>query len=176
MLHYSFSWMFSFYICLQCFHFSSSRLFSLINFLGCFLFSPFSCFIFHRFRVFLSCYTASATDLRKLFLLSGVFYLTFLSHICHSTASATDLRELFLFSDVFYLTLLPDICTTCFYQGFSGSRQFVLEGCRASHFETQTRPICLFWITQCLHCLHTVKINIKCTKHLSKVTWRYQNK
>ena len=86
-----------------------SRLFSLINFLGCFLFSPFSCFIFHRFRVFLCCYTTSATDLRKLFLLSGIFYLTFLSHICHSTASATDLRELFLFSDVFYLTLLPDI-------------------------------------------------------------------
>ena len=51
----------------------------------------------------------SATDLRELFLLSGIFYLTLLPHVCHSTASAMDLRELFLLSGSFYLTLLPDI-------------------------------------------------------------------
>ena len=40
-----------------------------------------------------------------------------------STTSATDLSGLFLPTGVFYLTLLPDIFgTTCFYQGFPGSR------------------------------------------------------
>ena len=92
---------FSFSIFLVCFHYST--------FPGVFFFDLSRYFIFHRFRVLLCCCTAIATDLRKLFLLSGVFYLTLLPHICHSTASATDLRELFLVSDVFYLTLLPDI-------------------------------------------------------------------
>ena len=92
---------FSFSIFLVYFHYST--------FSGVFFFDLSRCFIFHRFRVFLCCCTASATDLRKLFLLSSVFYLTLLRHICHSTAIATDLRELFLVSDIFYLTLLPDI-------------------------------------------------------------------
>ena len=39
----------------------------------------------------------------------------------------------FLPTGVFYLMLLPDIFgTTCFYQGFSGSRQLFLEICRPS--------------------------------------------
>ena len=50
------------------------------------------------------------------------------------TASATVLSGHFLPTGVFYLTLLPDIFgTTCFYQGFPGSRQLFLEICRASY-------------------------------------------
>ena len=50
------------------------------------------------------------------------------------TASATVLSGHFLPTGVFYLTLLPDIFgTTCFYQGFPGSRQLFLESCRASY-------------------------------------------
>ena len=71
------------------------------------LFWPF--FIRYFLLCYYGCCTLSATDLREFFLLSGVFYLTRLPHICHNTASATDLRELFLLSDVFYLTLLPNI-------------------------------------------------------------------
>ena len=47
------------------------------------------------------------------------------------TASATVLSGHFLLTGGFYLMLLPDIFgTTCFYQGFSGSRQLFLEICR----------------------------------------------
>ena len=67
--------------------------------------TPKKFFIFHE----LCCCTASATDLRELFLGSGVFYLTLLPRICHSTASATDLRELFSLSGVLYFTLRLDI-------------------------------------------------------------------
>ena len=50
------------------------------------------------------------------------------------TASAMVLSGHFLPTGVFYLTLLPDIFgTTCFYQGFPGSRQLFLEICRASY-------------------------------------------
>ena len=50
------------------------------------------------------------------------------------TASATVLSGHFLPTGVFYLTLLPNIFgTTCFYQGFPGSRQLFLEICRASY-------------------------------------------
>ena len=63
------------------------------------------------------------------------------------TASATVLSGHFLPTGVFYLTLLPDIFgTTCFYQGFTGSRQLLswkLQGFILI-LETQTRPICLF--------------------------------
>ena len=54
--------------------------------------------------------TTSATDLRKRFLLSGVFYLTLFPHICHSTAIASDLREIF-YSQIAFFTLhsFPDI-------------------------------------------------------------------
>ena len=41
------------------------------------------------------------------------------------TTSATDLRKLFLHSSIFYLRLMPtfglSVTTTCFYQGFLGS-------------------------------------------------------
>ena len=63
------------------------------------------------------------------------------------TASATVLSGHFLPTGVFYLTLLPDIFgTTCFYQGFTGSRQLLswkLQGFILI-LETQIRPICLF--------------------------------
>ena len=88
----------------------------------------------------LSCCTASATDLRELFLLSGIFYLTFFPHICHSTTSAMDFRELFLPSGIFYLTLLPNMWHNNFYWAFSGSWQFFLEGCRTSQLGLKHRP------------------------------------
>ena len=64
-----------------------------------------------------------------------------------STASATVLSGHFLPTGVFYLTLLPNIFgTTCFYQGFPGSRQLFLEICRASYWSSKHRPgpsVCL---------------------------------
>ena len=64
-----------------------------------------------------------------------------------STASATVLSGHFLPTGVFYLTLLPDIFgTTCFYQGFPGSRQLFLESFRASYWSSKHRPspsVCL---------------------------------
>ena len=83
----------------------------------------------------------STTDLRKLFFLSGVFYLTLLPHIYHSTASATDLRGLFY--PLVFLTLhsFPTFCKSCFYQDFPGSRQFFLGGCMASHRGLKHRPV-----------------------------------
>ena len=49
-------------------------------------------------------------------------------------ASATALSEHFLPTDIFYVTLLSDIFgTTCFYQGFPGSRKLFPEICRASY-------------------------------------------
>ena len=81
------------------------------------------------------------------FLLSGFFYLKPFPHICHSTASATDLRELFLLSGVFTLHTFPTFGTICFYHGFPGSWQFFLEGCRASsHWGSKHRTslsVCL---------------------------------
>ena len=63
------------------------------------------------------------------------------------TASAMVLSGHFLPTGVFYLTLLPDIFgTTCFYQGFPGSRQLFLESCRASYWSLKHRPgssVCL---------------------------------
>ena len=63
------------------------------------------------------------------------------------TASAMVLSGHFLPTGVFYLTLLPDIFgTTCFYQGFTGSRQLLslkLQGFILI-LKTQTWPICLF--------------------------------
>ena len=65
--------------------------------------------VFLSGKSFLCCCTANATDLRELFLLSGVSYPTLLPDIWHSTANATDLREPFLLSGVSFSTLLPDI-------------------------------------------------------------------
>ena len=62
-------------------------------------------------------------------------------------ASATALSEHFLPTGIFYVTLLPDIFgTTCFYQGFPGSRQLFLESCSASYWSSKHRPgpsVCL---------------------------------
>ena len=116
-----------------CFYFTT-------NFYYCF--SP----IFFTLTVFLSdtsfsyCCTASATDWRELVLLSGVFYLTLLPHICHSKASATDLRELFYPQEVSTLRSFPILGTTYFYQGFTRSQHFLLQDCRAYHWGSKQRP------------------------------------
>ena len=56
-------------------------------------------------------------------------------------------RALRFWVGIFYLELLPDIFgTTCFYQGFPGSRQLFLEICRASYWSSKHRPgpsVCL---------------------------------
>ena len=55
-------------------------------------------------------------------------FLSGTSFLCCCTASATDLREFFLLSGVFYLTLLPDIChNLLFYQGFPGAGSSTLK-------------------------------------------------
>ena len=41
-------------------------------------------------------------------------FLSYTPFLCHCTANATDVRELFLISDVFYLTLFPTFGATCF--------------------------------------------------------------
>ena len=55
----------------------------------------------------------------------------------------------------FCLALLPDSFRTSFDQGFLGSRQFFIEGCKASHKSWKIRPV----LSVCLN--HTVfrKIN-----------------
>ena len=54
-------------------------------------------------------------------------------------------ESFFNFQVFFALHSSPTFGTTCFYQGFPGSRQFFIEGCRASHWGSkQTWPICLF--------------------------------
>ena len=62
-------------------------------------------------------------------------------------ASATVLSEHFLPTGIFYVTLLPDIFgTTCFYQGFPGSRKLFLEICRTSYWSSKQKPapsVCL---------------------------------
>ena len=62
-------------------------------------------------------------------------------------ASATALSEHFLPTGIFYVTLLPDIFgTTCFYQGFPGSRKLFLEICRTSYWSSKQKPapsVCL---------------------------------
>ena len=123
----------------RCFHFLTL---TFTTFLGVFLLLI---AFFHNFAGFLQgtsflygC-TASATDLRELFLLCGVFYLTLLPHICHSTASAADLRKLFLLSVIFYHSF-PTFGTIWLYQGLPGTRQFFLEGCTASVSILKHRP------------------------------------
>ena len=52
--------------------------------------------------------------------------LSFFNHSIIFLLRATVLSGHFLPTGVFYLTLLPDIFgTTCFYQGFTGSRQLL---------------------------------------------------
>ena len=55
--------------------------------------------------------------------------------------------ESIFYSQVFFsLHSFPTFGTTCFYQDFSASRQFFLEGCRVSHWVLKHRPgqfVCL---------------------------------
>ena len=74
-----------------------------------------------------------------------VAFLSGTSFLC-CTVSATDLRELFLLSGVFTLHTFPTFGTICFYHGFPWSWQFFLEGCRASHWGSKLRTslsVCL---------------------------------
>ena len=72
------------------------------------------------------------------------FWLPFLFHLPRTLRFWVDI---FYPQALFYLTLLPDIfCTTCFYQGFPGSRQLFFEICRTSYWSLKHRPgpsVCL---------------------------------
>ena len=61
-------------------------------------------------------------------------------------AGATDLRELFSLFGVFYLTLLPGVWHKLLLSRLPWEKLFSLEGCWVIYcwFETQTRRICLF--------------------------------
>ena len=61
------------------------------------------------------------------------------------TASATDFRELFLLWGVFFYHSFPTFGTIWFYQGLPGTRQFFLEGCRASASISKDRPGLSCW-------------------------------
>ena len=62
--------------------------------------------------------TAHRRVIRNNFIFQPLHYLL--------TTSATVLSEHFSPTGIFYLTLLPNIfSTTCFYQGFTGSRQLL---------------------------------------------------
>ena len=54
-------------------------------------------------------------------------FLSGTSFLCCCTASATDLRELFSLSGVFTLHFFPRFGTTSFYQGFPGAGSFALK-------------------------------------------------
>ena len=87
--------------------------------------------------------TASATNLRELLLLSRVFHLTLLHYICHSTASAMDLREPFLLSGMFYLPLLSEIWQNLLLSKLSWEPAvfFLRLQGLPLRFKTQTKPI-----------------------------------
>ena len=100
---------------------------------------------FHNFAGFLQgtsflygC-TASAMDFRELFLLWGVFTL----HSFLTFATVPQVLRIwesfFLLSVIFYHSF-PTFGTIWFYQGLPGTRQFFLEGCRASASISKDRP------------------------------------
>ena len=60
-------------------------------------------------------------------------FLSGTSFLCCCTANATDLRELFLLSGVLYLTLRPEIWHNLLLSRLPWGRQFSLQGCRAFH-------------------------------------------
>ena len=71
------------------------------------------------------------------------------SFFCCCTTSTTDLREIFSLSGVFYLTIFPDIWHNLLLSRFPWGRRFHLEGSRASHWGSKYRPAHMFvWITQ----------------------------
>ena len=61
------------------------------------------------------------------------------SHISQSTTSTTVWENFFYPETFFNLHSFPTFGTTCFYQGFRGSRHFFHEGCRASHWGSKHR-------------------------------------
>ena len=89
-------------------------------------------------------YTFSLALLR---VICSTFILTFLG------PSVTVLpRVLRIWDSIFYpqalftLHSFPTFGTTCFYHSFPGSRQFFLEGCRASHWGPKHRPGPSVWL------------------------------
>ena len=64
---------------------------------------------FVRYFVFVLLYRKYYGSEKAFLTLGRSLYLILLPHISYSTASATDLRELFLLPGVFYLTFFPDI-------------------------------------------------------------------
>ena len=92
------------------------------------------------FDCIFSCHQLSLPWLLFVAFLSGTLFL------CCCTASATDLRELFLVSGVFYLSLLPEIWHNLLLSRLSWEKEIPpwrLQGLPLM-FETQIRLICLF--------------------------------
>ena len=89
-------------------------------------------------------------------------------------------RALRFWVGIFYLELLPDIFgTTCFYQGFPGSRQLFLEICRASYWSSKHRPgpsVCLIHSNpQSFIHLKSVSMHVNITKVLLVVKTLLKN-
>ena len=86
------------------------------------LFTFFRCFIFHLSQVFsvftfLGCFHFS--------LFSGVSFFTFFGSFSVAVPRLLRIWESLFYSQAFFLLhSFPTFDTTCFYQGFSGSRQF----------------------------------------------------
>ena len=73
----------------------------------------------------------------RIFLLSGVFYLTLLPTFA-TVLHVLGIWESFAYSKtLFTLHSFLTFDTTSFNQGFCGSWQFFLEGCRASHWRSR---------------------------------------
>ena len=73
--------------------------------------------------------------------------LTFLASSVAVLPRVLQIWESVFYSQAFFtLQSFPTFGTTWFYQGFHGSWQFFLEGCRASHWGSKHRPspsVCL---------------------------------
>ena len=118
------------------------RNFSFFTFFRCFIFHSSGIYVFHLswvfpFFTFLTCFLFHISRVFSFFHLVRVF----LYRECYRRERAIcTLRRLLPY------TLFPTFDTTCFYQGFPGSQQFSLEGCRASHWGSKHRPgpsVCL---------------------------------
>ena len=139
--HYWFSPLF--FGCFHCFHWL--HFFMLPTFFTMTAFLLLFCQVIHYYVV-----VPRMLRIREeFFLLIGDFYLTLLS-ICHSTASATDLREIFLLWGVFYLKLLlPDIWHNLLLSRLPWEPDVLLWRLQGLPLRN-TDPTHLFvWITQC---------------------------
>ena len=106
--------------------------------------------LFIHFQAILPCHRHSTLGFQAregLYQLWALPRLLLIASSFSSTASAADLSGRFLPTGVFYLMLVPNIFrTTCFYQGFPGSRQLFLEIFRASYWSWKHRSgpsVCL---------------------------------